>query len=398
MDSDSSVTSDNGFEFLDNKNNKVDNVNSSTNETSTNNYFDLLANPEKTMLDDVNENDSVSDIISELSDDDTEVEDDSDDDSDTDSRKKNKSKADDSSSGSGSKLNNMFSNIINKSRSNSNNNIQDTVKETERRTERRPSGSKYDIKMEETTTYETTTDVVKEPVKKTYTTPGEIRMRKIELLRGLSELKAKGFELTKNYDFNSSLEEMEYEYDLIKSFADKQISVKKYKELIVNGVSIIEFFNGKIDLLDLKLKGWSEHMRVEVDNYDDILAEIYEKYKGVGGNTPPEMKLLLMVLLSGAAFHMSNSMGDSMPGNMMRGNPGFISSMMKGPEQKSRFVSPQEANIQKMKQNFSKPDASNMRRTQEVNKIFEGLNLDDDMTMSDDDRVINSKTVNKMVI
>ena len=397
MDSDSSVTSDNGFEFLDNKNNKVDNVNSSTNETSTNNYFDLLANPEKTMLDDVNENDSVSDIISELSDDDTEVEDDSDDDSDTDSRKKNKSKADDSSSGSGGKLNNMFSNIINKSRSNSNNNFQDTVKDTERRTERRPSGSKYDIKMEETTTYETTTDVVKEPVK-TYTTPGEIRMRKIELLRGLSELKAKGFELTKNYDFNSSLEEMEYEYDLIKSFADKQISVKKYKELIVNGVSIIEFFNGKIDLLDLKLKGWSEHMRVEVDNYDDILAEIYEKYKGVGGNTPPEMKLLLMVLLSGAAFHMSNSMGDSMPGNMMRGNPGFISSMMKGPEQRSRFVSPQEANIQKMKQNFSKPDASNMRRTQEVNKIFEGLNLDDDMTMSDDDRVINSKTVNKMVI
>ena len=388
MDTDSSATSENGFEFLDNKNNKVDNVNSTTNETSSNNYLDLLANPEKIMLDDVNHNDSVSDIISELSDDDTEVEDDSDDESDSSSKRKDDSTADDSSGG---KMNNMFNKIL--SKSNSKNNINDTSRDTERKTERRPSGSKYDIEMEDTT-YETT---VAEPVKK-YTTPGEIRMRKIELLRGLSELKAKGFELTKNYDFNSSLEEMEYEYDLIKSFADKQISVKKYKELIVNGVSIIEFFNGKIDLLDLKLKGWSEHMRVEVDNYDDILAEIYEKYKGVGSNTPPEMKLLLMVLLSGAAFHMSNSMGDSMPSNMMRSNPGFISSMMKGPEQKSRFVSPQEANIQKMKQNFSKPDASNMRRTQEVNKIFEGLNLDDDATVSDDDRVINSKTISKMVI
>lgn len=400
MDSDSSVTSDNGFEFLDNKNNKVDNINSSTNETSTNNYFDLLANPEKTLIDDINENDSVSNILSDLSDDDTEVESDSDNESETkstsSSRKHNDSTADNSSN----KLNNMFDNIMKKS--NSKNNISSMRTEsknnirTDIRTEK-PSNNYNKISMEDTV-YDTTERVNETvPVKK-YTTPGEIRMRKIELLRGLSELKSKGFELTKNYDFNSSLEEMEYEYDLIKSFADKQISVKKYKELIVNGVSIIEFFNGKIDLLDLKLKGWSEHMRVEVDNYDDILAEIYEKYKGVGGNTPPEMKLLLMVLLSGAAFHMSNSMGDTIPGNMLKSNPGFISSMMSNKEKPSRFVSQQEANIQRMKQNFNKPNISNIQRTQEVNKIFEELNLDDDTTISDDDRVVNSKTINRMVV
>jgi hypothetical protein len=50
----------------------------------------------------------------------------------------------------------------------------------------------------------------------------EIRMKKIELLRKLCEIKSKGFTLSKEYDFNSALEEMEYEYELLKSFADKR--------------------------------------------------------------------------------------------------------------------------------------------------------------------------------
>ena len=39
-------------------------------------------------------------------------------------------------------------------------------------------------------------------------TPQELKMKKIELLRKLSEIKAKGFALSKDYSFNSSIEEM----------------------------------------------------------------------------------------------------------------------------------------------------------------------------------------------
>jgi hypothetical protein len=54
-------------------------------------------------------------------------------------------------------------------------------------------------------------------------------MKKIEMLRKLCELKSKGFQLTKEYDFSSDLQEMEYEYELLKSFVDKNNGVKVFK-------------------------------------------------------------------------------------------------------------------------------------------------------------------------
>ena len=51
-------------------------------------------------------------------------------------------------------------------------------------------------------------------------------MKKIEMLRKLCDLKTKGYKLSKEYDFNSSIEEMEYEYALLKSFVDKRNGVK----------------------------------------------------------------------------------------------------------------------------------------------------------------------------
>ena len=61
--------------------------------------------------------------------------------------------------------------------------------------------------------------------------PQEMKMKKIELLRKLSEIKSKGYELSKSYDFSSSIEEMEYEYELLRSFADKRNGIRLYKNI-----------------------------------------------------------------------------------------------------------------------------------------------------------------------
>ena len=120
-------------------------------------------------------------------------------------------------------------------------------------------------------------DIIREEEKPL--TEKEIKLRKIDMLRKLSELKSKGYELSKDYDFNSSLEEMEYEYELLKSFVDKNNGVKMYKQMLINGVALMEFFNEKYDPFDFHLKGWSEHMSVEVDTYDEVMEELYEKYQ-----------------------------------------------------------------------------------------------------------------------
>ena len=73
---------------------------------------------------------------------------------------------------------------------------------------------------------------------------------------------------------------MEYEYELLRSFADKRNGVKVFKNGLLQAVSVIEFLNDKYDPFDFQLSGWGEHMSVEVDSWEDVLEEIYEKYKG----------------------------------------------------------------------------------------------------------------------
>ena len=181
-------------------------------------------------------------------------------------------------------------------------------------------------------------------------TPQEIRIKKIELLRKLSEIKTKGFSLTKEYDFNSSIEEMDYEYALLKSFVDKRNSVKVFKSGLLQAVSVIEFLNDKYDPFDFHLQGWGEHMSVEVDSYDDVFEDLYEKYKGSGKGMPPEVKLLLLLTASAGAFHFSKTQ-TSIPGleQTLSRNPELVSKLLNPKKPQSQFMSAQELNIQKQR-------------------------------------------------
>ena len=180
----------------------------------------------------------------------------------------------------------------------------------------------------------------------------ELRFKKIELLRKLSEIKAAGYELSKDYDFNSDIEEMEYEYDLLKSMKDKQNGVGLYKSFLLNACTAIEFLNDRYDPFDFKLNGWSEHMNIAVDDYNDVLGEIYEKYRGSGKKMEPEIKLMLMICASGASFHASNTMFKQLPGldKLIKENPALLSKltsqMFNDKEKDSNFMTRQEINAQ----------------------------------------------------
>ena len=195
------------------------------------------------------------------------------------------------------------------------------------------------------------------PSKTPELTPQQLRMKKIDLLRKLSDIKSKGFKLTKEYDFNSSIEEMEYEYDLLKSFVDRRNGLKLYKNTIMNISSIIEFVNGKYDPFGIKLDGWSEHMSVEVDSYDDVMEELYEKYKSSGKSMPPELKLFLLVGASASAFHFSKAFLSKTPGldGIMNMQPALISKLVSN-NNPSQFMSEQELNIMRQKQELQEKD------------------------------------------
>jgi hypothetical protein len=222
-----------------------------------------------------------------------------------------------------------------------------------------------DVKLSDKSTRSDTEISEKKPV----LTGQQLRMKKIELLRKLCDLKSKGYKLSKEYDFNSSIEEMEYEFDLLKSFADRRNGIKLYKNTIINFTNLVEFFNDKYDPFGAHLTGWSEHMSVEVDSYDDVLEELYEKYKGAGKSMPPEIKLLILIGFSASAFHFSSKHMSNMPMSTSNvgggGGGGIFGGIQSGIAQKiagmgkpeeSKFMSEQELNIKRQREEFKEQD------------------------------------------
>ena len=335
---DSDTSSEINVNLYDN-NGKIENKSETKKSSDTDYYFNMLANQNKTVADKVEESSSSDIAQSESSSDSSKKtssikkNNSSTDSTDTDSSKK--SKKSDSSSKSRNRYETVHFGTVPVT-SGTTQSFQNTTNNSQNKASTKPFNA---------SAVTSTANVVKQ------LTPQETRMKKIELLRKLSEIKSKGFSLTKEYDFNSSLEEMEYEFELLKSFVDKRNGIKVYKNILLNGVSIMEFLNEKYDPFDFHLEGWGEHMSVEVDSYDDVLEELYEKYKGTGKSMPPEIKLLLLLVASGSAYHFSKSQS-SIPGleAAISRNPELISKLLNPQKPKSQFMTEQEISINKQRE------------------------------------------------
>ena len=154
-------------------------------------------------------------------------------------------------------------------------------------------------------------------------TKEELLREKFKMLQRLEELETKGVRLTKKYTMESSLLEMKGEYETHVEEREKKNSIKFQQKLLMTAITGIEFLNNKFDPFDLKLDGWSEQINENVDDYDEIFAELHEKYKSKA-KMAPELKLLFQLGGSAIMLHMTNTMFKSaMPGmdDIMRQNP-----------------------------------------------------------------------------
>ena len=156
----------------------------------------------------------------------------------------------------------------------------------------------------------------------------ELLREKFKFLRKLEALEKKGVELSKKYNMDSSLQEMQGEYETIMEEKTKQNSVKFQGNMLMAFINGIEFLNGKFDPFDIKLDGWSEQVQENVSDYDDVFGELYEKYKSKA-SMAPELKLLFQLGGSAMMVHMTNTMFKSaMPGmdDILRQNPDLMRS------------------------------------------------------------------------
>ena len=154
----------------------------------------------------------------------------------------------------------------------------------------------------------------------------ELLREKFKYLRKLETLETKGVTLTKKYSMESPLAEMQGEYEMIIEEKAKQNSVKFQGNMLMACINGIEFLNNRFDPFDIKLDGWSDQLNENLNDYDDVFAELYDKYKS-RASMAPELKLLFQLGGSAMMVHMTNTMFKSaMPGmdDILRQNPDLM--------------------------------------------------------------------------
>jgi len=134
-----------------------------------------------------------------------------------------------------------------------------------------------------------------------------IEDEKADLLNKISRLSKKGIATSARLTIYSDIEEIRTEYKRMMYGIEVDRSIKFQRRMLVACVTGLEFLNDKFDPFDLELNGWSQNMMENVDDYDGVFEELYNKYK-TKVNVAPEIKLMLMVGGSAMMFHLTNSM------------------------------------------------------------------------------------------
>lgn len=156
-----------------------------------------------------------------------------------------------------------------------------------------------------------------------------IRKEKSEFLFKFNKLNIKGKWSSLRLDMNSSLNDIKNEYERIRNEIQSERSCAFFKRMLLLGVQGMEMLNTKFDPMGVDLDGWSEAMGYSMENqeYDEVMAELVEKYKG-RGQMSPEVKLVFMIISSATMFTITkkitkldnNNAFTSFLGGLMGGN------------------------------------------------------------------------------
>ena len=132
------------------------------------------------------------------------------------------------------------------------------------------------------------------------------KQEKIEYLNKLQRLETKGFPISKRFTMDNSLEEIKQEFTRLVDARNLESSLRFQRQMLMGAITGLEWMNNKFDPFDIKLEGWSESVHTNVEDFDEIFEELYDKYKE-RGKMPPEMRLMMAVAGSGFMCHVSNS-------------------------------------------------------------------------------------------
>ena len=171
---------------------------------------------------------------------------------------------------------------------------------------------------------------IPQPVKMTIGDEKKLKFRKMECLAKLMHLKQTGLILSKTYNMDSDIDDMEAELKYHTDIEVKKNGIELAKSFMCNGITLLEMANEKYDPFGFKLKGWSNKIKMNKDDYDSVLGELMDKYKSSeGGQMEPELKLFIMIVMSAGSVCISNSVTENLPGldDVIKNNPQLMAKL-----------------------------------------------------------------------
>lgn len=167
------------------------------------------------------------------------------------------------------------------------------------------------------------------PVQTKMTEREKLRKKKL-MIKRLEEWRQKGL-VSSNTMFGNDTpyEEIEDEYETVLEDKKKGESKKLYSWWFMTAINTLEYANAAFNPFDINLDGWGESVSDDIDSYDEIFGELYEKYKG--GKMSPEVALVMRLGFSAAVTSFTNKALSS-------ATPGFNDVIRQSPELMKTFT------------------------------------------------------------
>lgn len=160
-------------------------------------------------------------------------------------------------------------------------------------------------------------------------TDREKRRKKRAMIKKLEEWYEKGLiKHNSHFTLDSDYDEIEDEYETAMEDKRKKDSIKLQGWWFTTLINSLEYANAAFDPFGLNLDGWGEQINEDIDSYEEIFAELHDKYKG--GKMAPEVSLLLRVAFSGAVLNITNKA-------LSTSTPGFNDIIKQSPELMKMF-------------------------------------------------------------
>lgn len=145
---------------------------------------------------------------------------------------------------------------------------------------------------------------------------------KASYLTKLQRLSGKGIQ-GQRLTMGNSLDEIKAEFEKLVDSRNLETSLKFQRNAMMTFVTGLEFVNNRFNPVEVKLDGWSESVHENIEDFDEIFEELFDKYKSAA-KTSPEIRLGLTLMGSAAMYHITNTyMKSRMPGidDILRNNP-----------------------------------------------------------------------------